>query len=88
MPHPNAKPRDLDDLLQDQDFAAQREANRRGFFDALAHQQLAAALATRADVDALREELRQLRAALVPADSPIATGPGVLAEFARLTGRA
>jgi hypothetical protein len=85
MPAPNARPRGLDDLLKDQDLAAHREDMRRGFFEELAKQNLRTANATRADIDALREELRQLRAALVPADSPIATGPGVLAQFTRLT---
>lgn len=54
-------------------------------FDVLTKEAAGHTPATRADVDALREEVRQLRGALVRADSPIATGPDVLHEFAQLT---
>lgn len=46
---------------------------RRGFFEAVAHLEARQTPATRADVDALREEVRQLRAEI--------------AQYSRLVGK-
>jgi len=78
MPATNLRPRELSDLLDEQPSPA----STRGFFEAIAKAD--AAPATRADIDALRAEVRELSDAVATRYSALILGAEARREYGRI----